>query len=321
MYSPPYQITAGILNQVASISSKLGEIKAAHLSRPSPELRKKNRIKTIQSSLAIEGNTLSVEQITALFEQKRVIGPKKDIQEVLNAIDVYSKLDKFEPFNYKSFLKAHKILMDGLMEFPGKYRNQAVGIVKGASLAHLAPPASKVHSLMLDLFEYVRKSDDLMLIKSCVFHYEMEFIHPFLDGNGRMGRLWQPLLLMKEYPVFEFLPLETTIKDKQEAYYNALAKSDKEGQSTSFIQFMLSVINASLEHLLLTQNVSLTALERIQRFYAIIKEDMFNRQDYMRVYKEISTATASRDLKRGVEEGILIKLGDKRLTKYKFGSQ
>ena len=296
----------------------MGEIHAAHLNRPSPELRKKNRIKTIQSSLAIEGNTLSIDQITALFEHKRVIGPEKDIKEVLNAIEVYGRLDEFEPYNYQSFLKAHQILMEDLLEKPGKYRGEAVGIVKDTVVAHLAPPAINVHPLMLDLFKYVKKSEEIMLIKSCVFHYEMEFIHPFLDGNGRMGRLWQTLLLMTEYPVFEFLPLETIIKEKQGEYYEALSQSDKAGESTVFIGFMLAVIEEALENLLMAQNIKLTGEERIKRFHSIIKGDEFSRKEYMRFYKEISTATASRDLKKGVEEGILKKRGDKRMTKYQF---
>jgi Fic family protein len=318
MYQPPYQITSQILKLTSLISSKLGEIKAIHLDRPSPELRKKNRIQTIQSSLAIEGNTLSEDQITALFDNRRVLGPPKDILEVKNAIEVYGRLDEFDPFDYKSFLKAHKILMEGLIESAGKYRREGVGIVKGSVVAHLAPPAMRVHPLMLDLFAYAKNSEDLLLIKSCVFHYEMEFIHPFLDGNGRMGRLWQTLLLMQAYPVFEFLPLETLIKAQQEFYYEALSKSDKAGESTPFIEFMLSIIAEALEELLWTQNSNLSGIERIRRFRAIIKGESFGRKDYLRFYKDISPATASRDLKQGVEAGILVKTGEKRMTSYQF---
>lgn len=144
----------------------------------------------------------------------------------------------------------HEILMEGLIESTGKYRTESVGILKGSIVTHLAPPAISVHPLMLDLFEYTTKSEELMLLKSCVFHYEMEFIHPFLDGNGRMGRFWQTLLLMQEHLVFEFLPLGTVIKAKQEKYYESLSESDKAGDSTIFIDFMLSVIDESLEELL-----------------------------------------------------------------------
>ncbi|MEL6627318.1 MAG: Fic family protein [Bacteroidota bacterium] len=318
MYQPPYTVTQTILKQITAISSKLGEINAAHLNRPSPELRKKNRIRTIQSSLAIEGNTLNEEQITALFENKRVIGPERDIKEVQNAISVYSRLTEFTPVEYKSFLKAHKIFMDGLIDSAGKYRAETVGIVKGDVVTHLAPPAIRVYPLMLDLFSYLKESEDLILIKSCVFHYEMEFIHPFMDGNGRMGRLWQTLILIQEYPVFEFLPLETVIKDRQEAYYESLSASDKAGESSQFIEFMLGIIEEALEGVLKNQQVHLNSADRINRFQSIIKGDAFSRKDYMRFFKEISSATASRDLKKAVEAGVLSKYGHKRLTTYTF---
>ena len=200
---PPYKITTNILRLISSISQKLGEISAKYVSRPSPQLRKQNKIKTIHSSLKIEGNSLSEEQITAIVENKRVVGVKKDILEVNNAIKVYDNIESFNPFSYKSFLKAHKTLMNNLVEDPGKYRTQNVGIFKGSQIAHLAPPAQKVPVLMDNLFKYLKKYDEITLIKSCVFHYELEFIHPFFDGNGRMGRLWQTIILMQEYAVFE----------------------------------------------------------------------------------------------------------------------
>ncbi|MEL6841981.1 MAG: Fic family protein [Bacteroidota bacterium] len=303
---------------MASISVKIGEINASHLNRPSPELRKKNRIQTIQSSLAIEGNTLTEDQITALFENKRVLGPAKDIKEVVNAIEVYSRLGEFRPYESKSFLKAHRILMEGLVESPGRYRSESVGIVKGSVVAHLAPPAIRVHPLMEDLFSFVRDAKDLMLIKSCVFHYEMEFIHPFLDGNGRMGRLWQTLLLMEENTLFEFLPIETIIKEKQALYYEALSKSDKAGESTIFIEFMLSVIDVALEEVLENQTANLSPQARIELFRSIIKDESFDRKQYMRFYKDISSATASRDLTGAVESGQLSRSGEKRLTRYRF---
>src|SRR5690606_4287716 len=199
---PPYQITGKILRLVASISEKIGEVNAAHLHKPPTALRKKNRIKTIHSSLEIEGNTLTIEQITAIVENKRVIGPKKDILEVKNAIAVYDYLDELNPYDFKSFCEAHRILMNGLIESAGKLRTKSVGIVKGAEVAHLAPPSAMLKPLMNDLFDYLKNGDDLVLIKSCVFHYEIEFIHPFIDGNGRMGRLWQTLILKDAYPVF-----------------------------------------------------------------------------------------------------------------------
>ncbi len=312
---PPYQITPLILKLITSISEKIGEVNANFLNKPSPTLRKQNRIKTIHSSLKIEGNTLTEEQITALLEKKRVIGPKKDVLEVLNAIDIYENLEKYNPKNEKSFLKAHKNLMENLIENSGKYRTQNVGIVKGNKIEHLAPPFDNVSFLMKDLFEYLKKSNEIELIKSCVFHYEMEFIHPFLDGNGRMGRLWQTLILMEKYPVFEFLPFETLISNNQEEYYRALALSDKSGQSTKFIEYMLDVIDISISDLLNFNNRTLNEKDRLEYFASLNKIE-FTRKDYMDVFKDISSATASRDLKKGTELNLFEKIGELNKTKY-----
>lgn len=316
MAQPPYEITPVILQLVASISEKIGALSAIYLDRPKPHLRKENRIKTIQSSLQIEGNSLSLDQVTAIFENKRVLGPEKDILEVQNAIRVYEKLQDWKPLQLKSFLEAHSLLMKGLIPDAGKFRTRQVGIFQGSQVAHVAPPAANVHFLMQELFDYLRKSKDPFLIKSCVFHYEMEFIHPFMDGNGRMGRLWQTLLLMQSYPVFEFIPIENEIKNRQQDYYRALAASDKEGKSTPFIAFMLEVIDQSLASLLAQQRAPLTALERLAYFRELIQDKPFSRKDYLKAFKDLSTATASRDLQRGVEEGILEKKGEKRVTVY-----
>jgi Fic family protein len=315
---PPYKISGKILKLVASISEKIGEINSAHLHKPPTELRKKNRIKTIHSSLEIEGNTLTIEQITAIVENKNVIGPKKDILEVKNAITVYNSLDNLNPYNFDSFCDAHRILMNGLIESAGKLRNKSVGIVKGSEVAHIAPPAEKIQFLMNDLFDYLKTDDEIILIKSCVFHYEMEFIHPFLDGNGRMGRLWQTVILKEAYPIFEFLPIESLIKVRQEQYYESLSKSDNTGESTIFIEFMLEILLNSLEELLQIQNVNLANIDRITIFKSIIKEDYFTRKEFLKNFREISSATASRDLKYGVENGFIEKIGDKNTAKYKF---
>jgi len=316
---PPYSISSLILKQISSISEMVGEIKANFLNRPSPQLRKQNKIKTIHSSLKIEGNTLTQEQVTALLENKRVIGPKKDILEVLNAIEVYDKLTTFDPFSSRSFLEAHGLLMHGLIENPGKYRNREVGVFKGQRVAHLAPPAKNVPLLMQRLFSYLKSKDELTLIKSCVFHYETEFIHPFLDGNGRMGRLWQTVILLKEYPVFEFLPFETMISQTQEDYYRILSNCDKKGESTGFIEYMLKVIEDSLKELLTFNNRILNDVERIEYFVSQGKQE-FTRMDYINVFKNISTATASRDIKKGVDMNYFIRSGDKNKTVYKIGT-
>lgn len=312
---PPYDITPKILKLITSISEKLGAVNANYLNKQSPQLRKQNRIKTIHSSLQIEGNTLSEQQITALIEKKRVIGPEKDILEVLNAINLYQNMETYKYISDKSFLKAHYELMKGLIESAGKYRNQGVGIVKGNKVEHVAPPFEHVPFLLKELFEYLKDSEELTLIKSCVFHYEMEFIHPFLDGNGRMGRLWQTLILMSEYPVFEFLPFETLISKTQSAYYNSLALSDKSGKSTFFIEYMLDVINKSLETLLNYNYRILKDIDRLEYFIILgIKE--FTRKDYMNTFKNLSSATASRDLKKGIELKLFESMGSLNKTKY-----
>jgi Fic family protein len=302
---------------IASVSEKLGQINAKYLDKPSVKLRKENQIKTIHSSLSIEGNTLTTDQITALLDKKRVIGPEKDVNEVLNAINVYQRLNSFNPTISISFLKAHEMLMNGLISDNGKYRTSGVGIVSGNQMAHMAPPSENVPYLMNDLFDFLKESNEIALIKSCVFHYEMEFIHPFMDGNGRMGRLWQTLLLMQDYPVFEFIPFENIIHKTQNEYYQALSASDKLGASTPFIEYMLQVINNALHIMLESSPQILSAEDRLRYFVERCKSE-FSRKDYLSVFKEISTATASRDLKLGIELGMFEKEGDKIKTIYRM---
>lgn len=312
---PPYEITSRILNFITSISEKIGAVNAMYLNRPSPQLRKQHKIKTIHSSLRIEGNTLTEAQITALIDHKRVIGPPKEVKEVLNAIEVYENLQVFRSKNETSFLKAHKTLLSNLIENAGKYRTQGVGIVKESKVQHVAPPAQNVPFLMKNLFDYLKNSNEIELIKSCVFHYEMEFIHPFIDGNGRMGRLWQTLILMEKYPIFEFLPFETLISKNQKKYYMALSESDKLGNSTKFIEYMLGVIDVSISELLAFNNRTFTEKERLAYFVSLNKTE-FSRKEYMDIFKDISSATASRDLKKGVEKKVFNKTGEKNKTRY-----
>lgn len=315
---PPYEITSEILKLISSISEKIGEIKSAKLTKPPTELRKRNRIKSIQSSLEIEGNTLTIEQITDLINNKRVIAPQKDIVEVKNAIELYSRLAEFNAYDLDSLCRAHGILMNTLIDNAGQFRRSAVGIIKVNNITHVAPPGDIVYALMKDLFDYLKNDKDILLIKSCVFHYEFEFIHPFIDGNGRMGRLWQTVILKDYSPVFEYLPIELLIKERQQDYYDVLGKSDNQGNSTGFIEFMLEIIDIALEDLLKTQNHTLIGTDRISIFKNFIGNELFTRQDYLRHNKEISTATASRDLKDAVDKGILEKTGEKRLTKYRY---
>ena len=312
---PPYQLTSIILHGISEVSEKIGALKAFHLDRPSPELRKSHQVKTIHNSLQIEGNSLSETQITALLNGKRVIGPSKDILEVQNAIAVYDRIGHWRGTEEKSFLKAHGILMQNLMSSPGRYRTEGVGIMKGKEVQHYAPPHDRVPFLMKELFSYLKKSDDHALIKSCVFHYEVEFIHPFLDGNGRMGRLWQSVLLTEWHELFSFLPFESLIRQEQEAYYSVLALCDKAGNSTAFIEFMLGILSEALDDLLNQSAQPKTSTERLHYFIEQFSGD-FTRLDYSKMFKGISSATASRDLKNGVDMGLLAKTGEKRNTIY-----
>ena len=312
-----YEGTPQIINLSTEIGRLLGVVDATHLRRPPTELRKKNKVKTIRASLAIEGNTLSEDQITAIIDNKRVIGPAKDIKEVENAIQAYDNLSNFDAFSKASYLEAHKLLMSGLVDMPGQFRTGSVGVIQGDRIAHLAPPGWNVDNLMTNLFRYLNEGEDNLIIKSCIFHYEMEFIHPFMDGNGRMGRLWQTVILMNANPVFEYLPIEQEIKKSQEEYYNVLSQCDKEGLSTKFVEYLLGKIKLSLAELVDTQRENFTDIERLNYFLDQIDTGDFTRKDYLKMFPKISTATATRDLRKGVEKGILARKGSDRLVSYR----
>ena len=244
--TPPFTITSKIVNLIAKISEQVGGLNASLLNS-SPQLRKQNRIKTIAGTLAIEGNQLTEEQITAIIEGQRVLGSARELAEVAGAISAYDALPELQPHKINDLLKAHNLMMSGILLDAGKFRNKAVGIHKGNKVHHIAPPAHQVSGLMADLVNWLKKSQDHPLITSSVFHYEFEFIHPFTDGNGRLGRLWQTLILSKWHPLFLALPLESIIKDNQQKYYQALEQADKEGNSVAFIDFMLLTISETLE--------------------------------------------------------------------------
>lgn len=314
---PPYEITNKILSLYGQITEALGICQSILLVKPEAKLRKQNRIKTIHSSLAIEGNTLNIEHVTALVENTHVVGPKKDILEVQNAIKAYDQLNDYNPKQLKDFLKAHYVLMNGLVTNPGKFRKSQVGILKGKQVAHIAPGFDMVPGLMNDLFDYLKKDTDLELIKSCVFHYEMEFIHPFEDGNGRMGRYWQTRLLMSVNPIFEFVPIEKVIKDNQEEYYKVLEVSDSSGSSTTFIEFMLDVINKSLRETIAESTPTTSDYSKRVEFALSQLHDWFDRKEYLSICKGISTATASRDIKQLLQDGLIESTGSGRMMKYR----
>lgn len=245
-YQPPYSITSSMLKSVAEISERVGQLSVSFSTSQSLRLRRANRIRTVQGSLAIEGNTLNEQQITEILAGKRVIAPPKEILEVQNALQAYSQLERFRPEQEKDLLKAHKLLMNGLVDDAGVYRQSGVGVMSGTQVVHMAPGANQVPRLMKSLFQWLKKSDLPPLISSCIFHYEFEFIHPFSDGNGRMGRLWQTLMLAKWQPIFNDIPIESLIHQYQQDYYHAIRESTKLSDSAPFIEFMLNMITQSL---------------------------------------------------------------------------
>jgi len=249
MYSPPFTINDEILSLVSEISEQIGALNALlGNSMPSPMLRKENQIKTIHSSLAIEHNSLSLQQVTDIIEGKHVLGAPNEIQEVKNAVQAYQLMQQLDAFKEKDLLKAHRLMMQDLVAKSGQYRTEGVGVFDGDRCLHMAPPPQRVPELMRDLFAWLRTTDTHPLITSCVFHYEFEFIHPFIDGNGRMGRYWQTMILARWKSIFAWLPVETIVKQNQQEYYNAIARSDAAGDSTVFILFMLKCLQATIKH-------------------------------------------------------------------------
>ena len=241
-YKPPYKITPKIIDFVSKISEAVGSFYAQEELR----LHRINRIKTIQGSLAIEGNTLTTDQITAILDGKPVIAPINEVQEIRNAIKAYELLDTLNPNSLDDLLKAHLTMETGLIDDAGRFRSGGVGVASGEEIIHYAPPAHLVPQLMKDLFEWLNSTEEHALIKSCIFHYEFEFIHPFSDGNGRTGRLWQTLILSNWRPVFKNLPIENIVYKYRKKYYNAIAISGGENGYTPFIEFILGVIDETL---------------------------------------------------------------------------
>lgn len=250
-YIPPYEITDEMLELVSEIMENLGKLSGVNELEKLPRLRRVSRIKSIHSSLAIENNTLSIEQVTDVINGKRVLAPQKDIEEVHNAFNAYEKLSEINPYSIDDLLKIHGIMMNGLVKEAGRLRSGQVGVYnQDGKVVHLAPPADFVLQQLGQLFDWVKDSNANMLIKSSVFHYEFEFIHPFNDGNGRTGRLWQTALLASWKPIFAWIPIESIIKDNQEDYYNAITLSTSQGKSNIFIEFMLDVINKAIKDII-----------------------------------------------------------------------
>jgi Fic family protein len=317
---PPFAITPKAASALAEIHRILGTVDALVAApAPSPKLRKENRIRTIRDSLAIEGNTLSKEQVTAILEGRRVIGPKRDVLEVENAVEAYEKADDFEPLSEKSLLAAHSVFMRGLVTDAGKYRSGGVGVLKGSRLIHVAPPAKRVPNAMRDLFAFLRKDRDTpVLVRAAVFHYELEFIHPFTDGNGRLGRFWQHLVSRTQFPIFAHVPVESLIRARQADYYAAIDRSNRAGTCDGFVELMLDAALEGVRALAPELRApAVTAADRLEAAQRKLGRQWFSRKDYLGLFPRLSTATASRDLRGGVDSGRLQLRGSGRLSEYR----
>ena len=280
-YTPPYTITDEILNLVSDITEILTKLTIDDKMNYNPRLRRDNRVKTIHASLAIENNSLSIEQVTDIIAGKRVLGPQNEICEVKNAFEAYENLLELNPYLIKDILKAHKMLMHDLTKEAGTFRQGGVGVFAGDRLVHMAPPAERVPQLIKELIDWLKKDKAHPLIKSCVFHYEFEFIHPFADGNGRMGRMWHTLILYKWKPIFGWLPIETIIRERQEEYYNALGKADSKADSGVFIEFLLQAIYDSLKEYDKTEQVTVQVTEQVERLLDAIGDDIVSSKELM----------------------------------------
>lgn len=317
-YNPRLEITNSILTLVADISMLVGKISATTELSKSPILRKANRIQTIHSSLAIEQNTLTLEQVTAVLNGKTIIAPPKDIEEVKNAYEIYELLDTLNPYSVDDLLKAHSVMMRGLVDEAGAFRSKPVGVFDSQSgeVVHLGTLPAYVPEAIEGLLVWLKSSDLHPIIKSCIFHFEFELIHPFLDGNGRIGRLWQTLILSKYNSVFAYLPIESMVYKKQKEYYTAINNSNFNGTSTEFVEFMLTSIKETLEEALSvqsdiqsdTKNVTLKEIEILE----IISKDPTINQIELSKILNVTDRTVKRRMKAMQEKGIIERVDGKQ---------
>ena len=310
MQKYPFQINTNILNLTAEISELVGSMSTLTEAARSPQLRRSNRIKTIYSSLAIEQNTLSLEQVTAVLSGKRVLAPPKDITEVQNAFEIYDRLDELNPYSIDDLLTAHAIMVKGLRDDAGEFRSRPVGVVDSqGNILHFGTLPAYVPQLVAELLDWTEHDENPLLIKSCVFHYEFELIHPFSDGNGRIGRLWHTLLLSKWNPLFAWVPVESIIHDRQSEYYRAINNANNAADSTCFIEFMLSAIKDAL--LEVTAQPSKAKPKAEVREQAILdhlsKHGEIANSD-VRKLLSVSAATANRVLNGMVEKGMIVRI-------------
>lgn len=314
---PPFEITNQMIGYVAEIAELVGKLSAVSSLSVNPTLRRSNRIRTIHGSLAIEQNTLSIEQVTAVLNGKQVLAPPKDIVEVKNAFEIYERLDELDPYSVDDLLTAHGIMTRGLVEESGVFRSRPVGVVDNeGNVLHFGTLPQYVPNLVVELLDWAKTSEVHMLIRSCIFHYELELIHPFADGNGRVGRLWHTLLLSKWNSAFAWLPVESIIHDRQQEYYAAINASNDAGESTVFIEFMLSAIKASLIEAIdasgaMSDGKIDKATFRWNKIQEYLKTHDYIMNADVRELCGVSAATANRILSSYIEE--------RNLSKYREG--
>lgn len=310
---PPFEITNTIIDLIAEIANLVGKLTSINHLSANPILRRTNRIRTIHGSLAIEQNTLSLEQVTAVINGKCVLAPPKDIAEVRNAYEIYEYLDKLDPYSVDDLLAAHSIMTKGLVDESGMFRSRPVGVVdQNGRVLHMGTLPQYIPDLISELMDWIRDSDIHMLIRSCVFHYEFELIHPFADGNGRVGRLWHTLLLSKWNPVFAWLPVESIIYARQSEYYTAINAANNHAESTVFIEFMLSAIKESLIDAIYTSDgvsaaVTNKSKSRWQQVENFLSTHPYIMNADVRAMCNVSSATANRILSGFASDGKLTK--------------
>ena len=320
MQKYPFQINTKILKLTAEISEIVGHMGALAEAARSPQLRRNNRIKMIYSSLAIEQNTLSIDQVTEVLSGKRVLAPPKDIAEVHNAYDIYDRMEEFNPYSVDDLLSAHSVMMKGLRDDAGEFRSRPVGVVDSqGNVLHFGTLPAYVPQLITELLEWTEHDENPLLIKSCVFHYEFELIHPFSDGNGRIGRLWQTLLLSKWNPLFAWVPVESIIHDRQSEYYLAINESNQAADSTKFIEFMLSAIKSALLEVADTSQLPSKPKTEI-REQAVLgylsKHNEISNSD-VRKLLSVSAATANRVLNDMANRGLIYRFRKGKSWAYK----
>lgn len=318
-YKPPFTLSAKAVGMIADISAQMERFAIRMEQSDGLMLRKANRIKTIHSSLAIEGNNLRESEVADILDGKTVVAPLREIQEVKNAIRVYDEFERLDPFSMDDLLRAHGLMMSALTDDAGHFRRGGVGVYSESGLVHMAPPAERVYPLMSDLFGWLKNADDHLLVRSCVFHYEFEFIHPFIDGNGRMGRLWQSLILSRWHPAFAHLPVENMVYSNQQAYYDAIAQSIKQGECGPFIDFMLGEIQNAVhshkgEFLNAPVNTPVNAPVKLSKTQSAIIDNLkgnpHTTYDELAAIISVDRSTITRNIAALKEYGILERVGE-----------